>query len=129
MKYTLAELAKNTGVTARTIRYWIGEQLIDGPVGQGKGAYYTEKHAEAIFRVKKMKDEQGLTLAAIKINQGFPEAETETLRTRRLTHISPIPGVDLLIDDAIAPQHKRLFIKAVVDAAKTLPTNTRGERK
>lgn len=128
MKYTMGELAKKTEVTSRTIRYWIAEQLIDGPQGQGKGSFYTEKHVEAILRVKELKEDRGMTSAAIKIDQGFPEDQTVALRTRRLTHLSPFPGVDLLIDDGVSPQHKRLFIKAVLDAAKTLPTD-KGENR
>jgi len=52
-------------VSARTLRYWMTEGVLDGPVGMGPGGHYTEKHVEAVFRIKKLKEE-GKMLVEIK---------------------------------------------------------------
>jgi len=126
MKYTMSELANKSEVSARTIRYWISEQLIPSPKGSGHGAFYTDEHLEAICRVKKMKDE-GVTLAAIKNMDGCPDAQT--FPTKRLSHVSPFPGVDLLIDDEVSPHYRRIFIQAVTNAARSLQTDKQGVKK
>lgn len=42
--YTIEELAALTGLSVRTVRYYIAENLLPGPGSRGKGAIYTEEH-------------------------------------------------------------------------------------
>lgn len=61
---TLAELSEESGIPARTIRFYIARGLLAGPVKAGRGAVYTAEH---LARLEKIKDlqAQGRTLAEI----------------------------------------------------------------
>lgn len=49
---TLARLSAETGVSPRTIRSWVAEQLVPGPLARGRGATYPP---EAIVRVRQVR--------------------------------------------------------------------------
>src|SRR5215510_1523506 len=60
----LAELGEETGVPARTIRYYISRGLLPGPNQAGRGASYGREH---VARLKEIlnRQESGATLAQI----------------------------------------------------------------
>ena len=62
--YTMKELSALVDMTARNIRFYIQEGIVDKPHGQNKGAYYTEKHLQQLLTVKKYKD-AGVSLERI----------------------------------------------------------------
>lgn len=59
--YNLETLAELTGMSRRTIRYYVQRKLLDPPLGGGRGAYYTTEHRERLDRIKKWSD-QGVPL-------------------------------------------------------------------
>jgi DNA-binding transcriptional MerR regulator len=61
---TLAELAKESGLPARTIRFYIARNLLDGPTTAGRGAIYTAKHRQRLEQIRQLQA-KGLTLAEI----------------------------------------------------------------
>jgi DNA-binding transcriptional MerR regulator len=61
----LAELARETDVTVRTIRYYITQGLLPSPIGQGPSAHYTDSHADRIRLIKVLQKEH-LPLAQIR---------------------------------------------------------------
>ena len=127
MKYTMSELAERSGVTARTIRYWIGEGLLKGPLGgKGHGAYYTDDHLKRLQTIQEMKngqgDQEGMTLRDIKSTQdGCSNLE---FKVTRPTHNCPMDGVDLIIAENIPLHYRRAFIQAIVNVANSI-TNRR----
>jgi DNA-binding transcriptional MerR regulator len=54
---TLAELADECGIPARTIRFYISRGLLDGPVKAGRGAVYTTEHLARLERIKELQSE------------------------------------------------------------------------
>lgn len=50
--YGIGALAELTGVSRRTVRYYVQRGLIDPPVGLGRGAHYTAHHAAQIRSVR-----------------------------------------------------------------------------
>ena len=62
--WTLAELAEETGLSPRTIRYYIARGLLDGPVVAGRRAAYTAAQLERLRAIKKLQA-RGKTLAEI----------------------------------------------------------------
>lgn len=62
--FTLAELAEQSGLAARTIRFYIARGLVDGPVKAGRGAVYTEAHLARLQQIQALQAE-GRTLAEI----------------------------------------------------------------
>ena len=73
-KRTLAELAADSGVPARTIRYYIARGVLPPPLAGGRGALYGEEHLERLGRIQKLQA-RGLTLAQIawKLGEEGPE--------------------------------------------------------
>ena len=62
--WSLAELAAEAGIPARTIRYYISRGLLDGPVVAGRAAHYTAAHLERLRRIQRMQT-RGMMLAEI----------------------------------------------------------------
>jgi len=61
---TLAELAAESGVPARTVRFYIARGLVDGPEIAGRGATYGRQHLERLREIRDLQ-QRGLTLAEI----------------------------------------------------------------
>jgi DNA-binding transcriptional MerR regulator len=51
---TLAELSEESGLPARTIRFYIARGLLGGPVKAGRGAVYTAGHLARIEKIKEL---------------------------------------------------------------------------
>lgn len=62
--YTIKELSALVDMTARNIRFYIQQGVVDKPHGLNKGAYYTEQHLQQLLTVKKYKD-AGVSLERI----------------------------------------------------------------
>lgn len=55
VRYRLAELAAASGVTPRTIRYYITEGLLPPPAGAGPAAAYTAAHRDRLALIERLK--------------------------------------------------------------------------
>ena len=73
-EYSLMELSEKSGIPARTIRYYISKNLLDGPSQVGRNAVYTEKHLVRLDAIQGLKQE-GLTLHEISV--GSQESEVK----------------------------------------------------
>jgi len=72
-RLSIERLAGLTGVSARTIRFYIAEGVLDRPVGEKRGAHYLPRHLEQLLRVRQW-SEAGLSLERIReLQQGAPE--------------------------------------------------------
>lgn len=61
---TLAEIAEAAGLPARTIRFYIAQGLLNGPVKGGRSAAYTAEHVTRLERIKQFQA-AGRTLSEI----------------------------------------------------------------
>lgn len=64
-QYRIAELAQRTGVTPRTIRYYVAEGLLPPPTGAGPQRFYDPNHLLRLEAIQRLK-EQYLPLAEIR---------------------------------------------------------------
>lgn len=64
-KMTLAQLAEKSGVSARTIRFYIAKRLMEGPLRVGRGATYSQTHLDRLDRIQELKSE-GYSLSEIR---------------------------------------------------------------
>jgi DNA-binding transcriptional MerR regulator len=64
-EYTLSELAHLSGVSPRTVRYYIQSGLLPAPIGAGPGARYTEAHLDRLRVIRKLQGSH-LPLAEIR---------------------------------------------------------------
>jgi DNA-binding transcriptional MerR regulator len=51
-RLSIDELAAVTGVSRRTVHYYIQRRLIDPPLGRGRGRHYDRRHALQILNVR-----------------------------------------------------------------------------
>jgi DNA-binding transcriptional MerR regulator len=73
VRYTLTDLERETGVTARTIRYYISQGLLQPAYGRGPSATYDPDHLLRLQLINRLKEER-LSLRDIK---------------ERLSHLTP----------------------------------------
>lgn len=119
-RYTLKELSSLVGMSARSIRFYIQEGVIDKPFGQNRGAYYTNKHLQQLLTVKKYK-EAGVSLERIrqiihedslpKVNYQITPGNIEVV-----SRIHLMDGVELIIN----PELSRLTQKEIRIITKTV---------
>ena len=55
-RYTAEQLAALAGVSLRTVRYYVQEELIDRPLARGPGAHFTDTHLRQLKRCKLLQD-------------------------------------------------------------------------
>jgi hypothetical protein len=84
-RLSIDELAAVTGVSRRTVHYYIQRRLIDPPLGRGRGRHYDRRHALQILKVR---DLQRRGVALSDIADGAPPSRSsasapETARDAR----------------------------------------------
>src|SRR4051812_471390 len=50
--YSIADLARLTDVTVRTVRYYVAQGLLPMPAGTGPGAHYDESHLQRLQLIR-----------------------------------------------------------------------------
>ena len=68
-RLSLAELSERSEIPPRTIRYYIAQGLLPGPLNSGRSATYGDEHLRLLNKIKKMQS-QGLTLAEASFSLG-----------------------------------------------------------
>jgi DNA-binding transcriptional MerR regulator len=104
-RYRIAELAQATGLTPRTIRFYVAEGLLPPPEGAGPAAVYTAGHRDRLQLITSLKD-QYLPLKEIRRRIAtLTDAEVRD-RLREEETAGPAPGATVADeappDDAVA---------------------------
>jgi len=122
--YNIETLAKLTGVSRRTVRYYVQRELLPPPEGHNRGSYYTEKHLERLKKILGLA-QSGVPLIKMKSlldeEHGFVETETiqGTFKTSRWERIEILKGLELnfypnlLSDDEL--EKIKDFISDIID--------------
>ena len=98
---TIEQLADRSGVSRRTIRFYVYEGLLEPPAGNTKGASYSPQHLERLERIKQM-SARGYSLRQIRQlltaggEQEAPPPPAGSVAVR--THITLADGVELSVD-------------------------------
>ncbi len=128
--YSIEDLSRMTGVTRRTIRYYIQEGLLDKPIGERRAAHYSNNHLETLLRIRRLTAE-GLSLEAVKRNLIQPIEKTKEERrpggVRSCIHVTVAHGVELVIDPSVAPINPtslRRFVAQVEELLQDLNEKT-----
>ena len=74
--YTIDDVTKLTGVSRRTVRYYVTRGLIPPPNGRGVGLHYGQGHVDGILRVLDAK-RRGATLADVAREEHEPSRRTD----------------------------------------------------
>ena len=122
-KYNFEELCALSGLSSRTLRYYIQIGLVDKPIGQTRAAHYLSSHLEKILRIKQL-SESGISLERIReVLSGDPLVLPE--RTKRPGHIEVrshlwvTDGIELQVSPetaGLSPEELRKFLKVVLEA-------------
>ena len=132
--YSIEELASLTGLTVRTIRYYIQMGIADRPEGSRRGAWYGDKHLEQLMRIRSLTS-QGLSLEAIKRRldpkategSGLPPKNDGPVRL--CLHFEIAPGVALVADrdrSGLTATDLRRLAEATGLALRNIREGTRG---
>ncbi len=120
-KFSLDELCVLTDTSKRTVRFYIQNDLMDRPIGQRRGAHYTERHVEQLLAINKWR-KAGLSLQRIHelLRQ---QQEPEDFLPRRQagqvevwSHLTVDNGVEIHVESGQAgldPEQVRLFFQRI----------------
>jgi hypothetical protein len=86
-KYTAEQLAELAGMPLRTVRYYVQEELIDPPLGLGRGSHFDDKHLDQLKRIRLLQD-AGFDLKQIRARGGDVEAILSGLHLGNMQDLS-----------------------------------------
>ena len=118
---SIGELAERTGVSRRTVRFYVQRGLIDPPVGLGRASHYTAQHAEQIGRVAALQ-RGGLRLEDISDLPAGKQAAAAGIAVpdaRLVLRVALAPGVHLELDAGASPPTAEQ-IRKLAEAAKRI---------
>jgi len=87
-RFKIGELARQAGVTPRTVHYYVHMGLLPPPRGRGRYSYYTEEHLRRL-RIIRQLQRYFIPLRRIKEAlrlKSLEEIEEEVARTHRVVH-------------------------------------------
>lgn len=126
-RFAFDQLCVLAELPSRTVRYYIQRGLVDRPIGETRGAYYTRKHLEQLLAVKKW---TGAGLSLERVGELMrEEAEAPPLRRPRPGEISiwsrlhVSDGVEISIEPGLAglsPEEVRAFAREVMKAYQSI---------
>ena len=119
-KFSIGELVQASGVSRRTVRYYVQRELLAPPEGAGRGHFYRERHLERILRIKELQS-RGLGLEQIRVRLEGGEAadaepEAPSPRIELATRIYIANGVELLLSHGTVPP-RPAQVRALAEAA------------
>ncbi len=103
-KINIGQLAELSGVSRRTIRFYVQNGLLQPPLGAGRGHYYTEDHLRDLLRIKTLK-ENNLSLEEVAgqlRGKNEPDSAAYPLPTAWV-RIEVGPGIELNVQGGVYP--------------------------
>ena len=102
-KYSIGQLAELSGVSRRTIRFYVQSGLLAAPAGAGRGHYYTEEHLLTLQRIVTLK-ENNLSLEQIDARlRGHGSSEPQLPIPTTWVRIEVCPGIELHVQGGRYP--------------------------
>ena len=119
-RYSIDELATLTGVTPRTVRFYIAQGLLDRPIGETRGAHYGRRHLEQLLLVRRW-TEAGLSLDRVReLIAGAPEDPPRRAAppgsVEVWSRMTLADGVELHLEPGragLAPEQVRALVRGV----------------
>ena len=115
----LAKLAAQTGVSRRTIRYYISRGLMEGPLRRGRNAVYGRQHLDRLAKIQELQ-RSGLTLKEV----------ANVLAGKGPRKVAPRPSswwrypvthdVEVLVSATVSPWRNRQVRRALARLAAEL---------
>ena len=125
-EYSLADLAEQAGVQARTIRYYISRGLLPGPLKAGRGAAYSEGHLRQLRNIAERQAE-GRMLA--EIARDLRPAAVRTPEPAAWWQYEVAEGVKVMVRGDLSPWRLSKAREAIADMAQRLSSQDSVERR
>jgi DNA-binding transcriptional MerR regulator len=100
--YAIRELSARSGVTQRTIRFYVQQGLLPAPEGSGRGSRYTEGHLARLRLIRLLQDRH-LPLAEIRRQlDSLDDRDAHTLlrQTAGSTHSSAVDYIRAVLQSS-----------------------------
>ena len=124
-RFSMDELVEASGISDRTIRYYIEQGILQHARGRGRSSFYTTEHLERLTRISDLRS-RGLSIAEIRESMTPGAVETSTpaeMWERHALH----PALELNVR-ADAPDEIRMLVQRFQQIADqwftTLETGT-----
>lgn len=119
-RFSIDELATLTGVTPRTVRYYVAQGLLEPPAGAKRGAHYLRTHLEQLLQIRRWSD-AGLSLDRIREMQAGASQDPPL---RRVTpgsvevwsRVTVTDGLEVQLEPGragLSPEQVRAFVRAL----------------
>jgi DNA-binding transcriptional MerR regulator len=121
-RLSIDELAGLTGLTARTVRYYIQQGLVSRPLGAKRGAYYERRHVEQLLLVRRW-TEAGLSLERVRELAGGAPADPPPRAVRAgsvevWSRVTLADGLEMQVEPGragLAPEQVRALVRGVIE--------------
>lgn len=123
-KLGIEDLCRLTGLTRRTVRFYIQKGLLEKPFGEKKGAWYSQDHLARLARIREL-SASGLSLDAVarQLDEGVDGGGDATASMPGAvcvkSHITVARGLEVVISPDLAqmrPEQLRKFIRLLSQA-------------
>jgi DNA-binding transcriptional MerR regulator len=119
-RLSIDQLATLTGLTARTVRYYIQQGLVSRPEGAKRGAYYERRHVEQLLLIRRWTD-AGLSLGRVReLIGGAPEDPPRRTvppgSVEVWSRVTVADGLEVHLEPGragLTPEQVRAFIRGV----------------
>lgn len=119
-RLSIVQLATLTGLTARTVRYYIQQGLVSRPEGAKRGAYYEQRHIEQLLLIRRWTD-AGLSLDRVReLIGGAPEDPPRRTAppgsVEVWSRVTVADGLEVHLEPGragLTPEQVRAFIRGV----------------
>lgn len=115
----LAELSKRSGVPGRTIRLYIAQDLLPGPLRSGRNAAYGTGHLVALERIKALQ-RTGLTLSQVRHALAEEGEERVLPAPEAWRHYVLAPDVEVRVREGASPWRAKLIRDAIAQLNERL---------
>jgi DNA-binding transcriptional MerR regulator len=111
-RFTRDELVEATGVSARTIRFYVEKGLAPPAHGRGKSAYYTSEHVEILTKIRELR---ARNLSTEEIRQELEKASGPPAQEpagETWSRVALHPDLEIHTREG-APEHIRVLSKQI----------------
>jgi DNA-binding transcriptional MerR regulator len=130
-RFSIDELATLAGVTARTVRYYIAEGLVERPEGEKRGAHYLRRHLEQLLLIRRWTD-AGVSLDRVReLIAGAPEDPARKRvppgTVEVWSRLTVVDGLEVHVEPGragLAPEQVRALVRGITTLYRSVLTNS-----
>ena len=130
-RFSVEQMATLTGLTARTVRYYIQQGLVDRPMGAKRGAYYEQRHLEQLLLIGRW-TQAGLSLERIKeLIDGAPDdpppRRVQSGTVEVWSRVTLADGLEVHVEpgrSGLSPEQVRALVRGITDLYRQVRTES-----